>query len=440
MNLRQFHYQQLMYDVYIKFRDYFPEEYDILRMVNNRVDMLITKGEKRVAIVEVKLRNSYEHDTININNYVTELAFHEKVRYAIIAVDNDKFYLKDCISDKNGVFKSYLFVDICQTILHMKDDVSKVVGKDYNDALFGFLNSTSDCTNGKIKDFITKYENTSLVEDEKHFFFEREGVEDDFFKCFLKEFEGNKVCRYTSLSSLFRTILNGSQSMCCIVGMNDRSECTYADTYIQRYNDVERPKQSLYEAGVENRYFILSCMEESKKDDLTMWRLYGDETKGVNIIYHVDKKIPKGFKLYKINYAKEPGDQGHDALNIVRDMGDLSINGKSFKFRRWNEWKHFFKPYEYKDELEIRLLFDKEKKPVDKWILTEDYQIVCPLMEFNLDDFPLVIEEIRLGPNCPEISVNQLQIELMIKEKEKSLRLARKMNIVTPSIIGTYRF
>lgn len=117
----------------------------------------------------------------------------------------------------------------------------------------------------------------------------------------------------------------------------------------------------------------------------------------------------------------------------------LKVDGRTFKLRRWNEWKHFFKPYEYKDEMEIRLLYNKMNKPASKWILTSDYQIVCPLMIFGVKKFPLLIDKIMLGPNCPDIKVNQLQLELMIKEHIGLLRLSRKYDVVTTSGIGTYR-
>ncbi len=122
----------------------------------------------------------------------------------------------------------------------------------------------------------------------------------------------------------------------------------------------------------------------SELEKCPMWRLYGDNTNGVNVLYDVDKNGLTGFKLYNIDYAEQPGMQGHYALNIIGALMGLKVDGRTFKLRRWNEWKHFFKPYEYKDEMEIRLLYNKMNKPASKWILTSDYQIACPLMIFDV--------------------------------------------------------
>lgn len=178
-------------------------------------------------------------------------------------------------------------------------------------------------------------------------------------------------------------------------------------------------------------------MDEKKYDDLTMWRLYGDNTKGVNILYNLDKKKLKDFKLYNIDYAEKVG--VHPTLDLIGELMSLKIENLTFKLRKWNEWKHFFKPYEYKDEMEIRLLYNKQDKPVDKWILTGDYQIVCPLVEIKLRNFPLSIEEIKLGPNCPEIETNRMQIEQMMAERVDDPRFAGKSGVVQPSGISNFR-
>ena len=140
------------------------------------------------------------------------------------------------------------------------------------------------------------------------FYFDDENLEDELFDCFLKKFEGEKICRYTSLSSLYRTINEGKQSMCCIVGMNDRSECTYADNYM-RGKQIENNStyKTPYEVEVENKFFILSCMDAEKYDDLTMWRLYGDNTRGVDILYNGKKEGWKGFRVYYCDYDEANG-------------------------------------------------------------------------------------------------------------------------------------
>ena len=60
-------------------------------------------------------------------------------------------------------------------------------------------------------------------------------------------------------------------------------------------------------------------------------------------------------------------------------------------------------------------------------------------MVFKLNKFPLRIGEVMFGPNCPDIVVNQLQVEMMMQEKLQMPGLKKKANIVKTSGIGTYR-
>lgn len=332
---------------------------------------------------------------------------------------------------------------ICD-ILDKVRDSHIVANVGYRKGLFGWLDdmfpSISDDANKKYLSFKEKNSKTGFLIDDETFFFQNEELEDELFDCLLRRFEEDEVCRYTSLPSLFRTIKSVEQSMCCIVGMNDKSECTYADSYIRATNDTGTlPIKTIYDAGEENKYFIFSCMDARKYDDLTMWRLYGDSTKGVNIKYGVDKSKLSKFKLYYIDYAEALGFKGHKSLNFIRALMNYKVGGRSFRLRKWNEWKHFFKPYEYRDELEIRLLYNRQNSPADEWILTGDYSIICPLAKFDLKDFPFVIEEIKLGPNCPDIETNRLQLKLIIKELQGKLALNKKKDVVMISEIRTYR-
>lgn len=434
-------YQDLEDRIYKLFRGKLSEEFDILSSrkfpYQKRPDFTISKGETRLAIIELKPNMLKNHHRAEAEAQVTNLAYNEDFRYAIIAVDEDTFFLKDCFLNKNDEFKKMAIETICN-IFEIIRNPYLVPGKEYRDAVFQKLEEIAKGNSVRVKAFNKKNRATTIMIDETSFFFEKEEVEDELFDCFLKKFSGDKVCRYTSLASLFRTINEGKQSMCCIVGMNDKSECTYADDYIRELNLVALPStKTRYDTKVENKYYILSCMDKEKYDDLTMWRLYGDNTKGVNILYNLDKEKLKGFKLYHINYAEENGN--HPTLGLIAKLMNLKVGNLTFKLRKWNEWKHFFKPYEYRDEKEIRLLYNKQDKPADKWILTSDFHIMCPLVEMKLDDFPLYIGDVKLGPNCPDIETNRLQIEQMLEEKVTDPRYKGMRILVQTSGIGTYR-
>ena len=87
-----------------------------------------------------------------------------------------------------------------------------------------------------------------------------------------------KICRYTSLNSLFYMIDSCKHAMCSPVSMNDKNECSYANKYMPWNVDRLRGEA---EIEADNSYFLLSCSSIEESDMLTMWRLYGDNQCGI---------------------------------------------------------------------------------------------------------------------------------------------------------------
>lgn len=227
------------------------------------------------------------------------------------------------------------------------------------------------------------------------------------------------VCRYTTLQSLFLMLDNKTYRMQGLVGMNDISEVDYVDEYCgleSNQNDA-------------NNIFITSCSSSKLEDDLTMWRLYGDEARGVCLVFKVSKDIPEEFTFQKVEYVDNIGVDYR--LEIVK-----RLIGCGFSFSQINKWKHFFKAAEYKIEEEVRLLFERSSQDL-KWNKTANSHIINPSVDFDLNKkFPLQLYKIILGPKCPEKYVNTEQIKALIRDK----KLLNGSNItVTTSRIDNYR-
>ncbi|MCM1142667.1 MAG: DUF2971 domain-containing protein, partial [Muribaculum sp.] len=228
-----------------------------------------------------------------------------------------------------------------------------------------------------------------------------ESTERHFFLKLLGD-TANKVCRYTSVPSIYRTINDKEQSMCSIVCMNDTSELHYAASLIG-YEALEFRREG-------NSCYILSCADKRKKDDLTMWRLYGDDGRGVNIEYDVDKHFIdsySSFSMAPVSYADKYGVDRR--LDLIKNLLGVTIGGAKLSLSQWGIWQHFFKPYEYHDEAEIRLLFwnqcdlnDAEEHAEEpgnyptfkrKWIFESTYEVVAPIACFKIapapSNFPL---------------------------------------------------
>lgn len=266
----------------------------------------------------------------------------------------------------------------------------------------------------------------------------------------------SKVCRYTSLDSLMRIVSEQKISLCSIVGMNDRSECSYAAKKIGEVRDSAEAGEMLDKS---DSCFIMSCVEEKMKDDLTMWRLYGDDGKGVCLTFNVrsdekegcekkngDEKEGEEFKMAfaKVSYARE--DNKHPELDFIRELlYDRTDKGHGLRLKYKDVWEHFFKPHEYASENETRLLVRKKSDDENdggevKWIKTYSDGIICKLISYDFRKgeckLPIELESVMLGPKCPESDINVVQLKRYIESQ--NLNISQNFK-VEKSTIKTYR-
>ena len=237
-----------------------------------------------------------------------------------------------------------------------------------------------------------------------------------------------EFCRYTSLDSLMSMINSMSYQMCGIAGMNDKSETDYFDK--------KCGKQDLPSVSVRNYNNVYLSSGTSLKDDLTMWRLYGDDGQGVCLVFDVNPS--SNFYMANVDYAEDV--KSHKQVEFIK-----AIIEKGLSFNNLNAWKHFFKPSEYNIEQEIRLIFDDNNISTngDKkiWIKTNNSSIIIPAIRFDVlnDSFPLILKTVILGPRVSEHETNKAQLELMLNQIDKK-GLWRKSSIkVECSSINHYR-
>lgn len=269
------------------------------------------------------------------------------------------------------------------------------------------------------------------------------------FESLTEEYKGDLICRFTSLRSLVRSIQEQSQSMCSIVCMNDKSEVNYVSNYLVKKRFISA---GFYngKVGDANSNFILSCCDDKKIEDLSMMRLYSDDARGVVIIYEINHGLlgnNSNFILRKINYQRDSGD--HPELDILGQILNANIGGYPIWMPSILKWAHFFKPKEYKDEEEVRLLYcDSSPKDVvagvkSKWIHDSSYNILAQIRTFDItmknNVFPLTIDNIILAPKMQESEINCEQIENFIKEKQINISKAATSQLVEISNIDHYR-
>lgn len=418
-------------------------------------DIVIYKGNNPLAIIEVKARFDNKNLLARVTDQVRSALTITNARFGIVT-DNERFFIYDR-SKKEQDFVELSFDLIINRLIN--NEKIKVNKKDREEVLRIILSAAEYhlSSNQEFQSFIRSKSFLGRIQFDNNsntYFFsgDDKGIssfENQFFIKMLGEFKDTQICRYTSLKTIFEMLNYISFRMNGLVGMNDKSEVNYVETYL---NGVEKPLIKEHHntiIAINNRY-ITSCSKAERKDDLTLWRLYSDDAKGVCLIFDVKRNyLNNNVLLQKVKYANEDGK--HKELDFLKQIKDdvESITGYKFEFRKIGYWKHFFKPYDYSIEEEVRLLIidnDSLAKIKSDWVMTFSHSIINPIMDFGLNSksFPIQLKEILLGPKCPEQETNLVQIQELIRRKKKEIvekKLDTNLNNlkVIPSKIKHYR-
>ena len=314
-----------------------------------------------------------------------------------------------------------------------------------------FSKTYSSLIRGRMQAFVSllQAEQTlaDIVEDYGCYFMLTPKYEQLFFCALLGSVPGipKRMCRYTSLSSLFRSLSERKQSMCGVACMNDKSESDYAFSVLESSAEHSNVVQRLKARSASNSTqasFILSGSRMSNKDDLNMWRLYGDNSQGVCLWYDVDADNLRDFRLSRVSYGKQGR---HAELIYLSNKLGKGLCGRNFEIRNLHSWMLFFKPMEYAVEDEVRLLFQIDdisqlESYGGKWILNEENGIIAPIIRISIletdNHFPLILSRVVLGPNLRERDVNKIQLLNMIKQS--GIKVSENFEI-SFSEINSYR-
>ena len=412
-------------------------------------DFVLLNNGLEFAYIKFDERGNMTRKDMNINEEKMGTA-----RFYVVVMDSDEFIPTDLpcrIFPRNHMKHPF----DCRTgeLLGKLENYQPVNGKKISieEIADYFEKSLSSLIRGRMQTFISKIREeehpSDVIEDHDSYFMFTPQYERLFFCSLLGSTSGTpkRVCRYTSLASLFRTLSESQQSMCSVVCMNDITETNYAKQFISdaisRSNVLQRLNARTNANRSNSNYFILSGSRMGKKDDLNMWRLYGDDSKGVCLWYEVDE-MPDNFFIAKVSYAKN---NTHAELSYLANKLSKNVCGRNFEIRNLESWLHFFKPAEYAVEEETRLLFELNDIMLletynGKWILNSDNNIIAPIVSFPIgkknNKFPLTLNKIVLGPSCSEKETNQEQLYLMIKQKQ--IETTEDFEITT-SNIRSYR-
>lgn len=245
----------------------------------------------------------------------------------------------------------------------------------------------------------------------KDCYFLRQNKEIKIIDYFLVKNEIDKeqeVVKYTSLQTLLATLTSGKIRINSIVGMNDKTETNFMIEMIKNFRESIEKEGDEYILA--NRKFITSFSR--KKDDLNMWRLYGDNARGVCLVFA--PKSPQDGSLRKIKYVAE-GDEL--MLKINKLMTALKEKNINFCFNKILSNQHFIKHEDYVNEDEYRYYLESDKPA--GWYINNDNNVMTPYVEKDLfgngaNSFPFQLKSIILGPAMVAQDVNFFQIKTLL--------------------------
>lgn len=402
------------------------------RVEDNIFDAVIyDESNQSIAIVEVR-------DLLGgINKKALGLRNNPKLKHkAFIVIYKGKFRVYDISKNSNQekqLYQGELIEEVKQTIIGIlkpknKKEIEQLIYNNLRQLLFVFFtpsSSTNDYKIDKQNEFNTNYTfekiKKSVVIDKedkivRSIFKSKSSYETLLLNVLIDDLDETndkiQLYRYSTLDAIFSTIKFFSYRLNGIQGMNDQKEGLFL--FEQLFDNNEKINNTI------NDIFISSC--STKYDNLTMWRLYGDNSKGASITLELtDDYKNKPFYIKKLFY------RNFDRIKSKIQLLSAQINelGYTIDSKMFSLFPFFIKSSHYDVEAEVRILYDKSLNGDStttncEWGISEPYKIIRPYVDIKIfkeeskeynDILPFKIKEIVLGPNCPFSNRNIEQIK-----------------------------
>lgn len=241
--------------------------------------------------------------------------------------------------------------------------------------------------------------------------------------------EIEEIARYTTFETGFEIIRNGNIRMNSLVSMNDKSETDFLPELVSNFEDET---EEMYDKILLADRKFISCFT-TKIDDLDMWRLYGNNARGICLVF---KRTPKD-DLYKISYINPSSAVVKEMNSFMDKLKDDKIR---FKFILFQKYRHYMKHNDYKSEDEYRFLVESNNS--NGWYINKENNILTPFasreLKKSLNDnqpnsYPFMLYKIILGPSSANSYTNIIQFYDLIKD------IGYDEMIISESSIKSYR-
>ena len=272
------------------------------------------------------------------------------------------------------------------------------------------------------------------------------------------------IYHYTTVDTFLKILDSKTIWASDLSKMNDPQEFTIGielikKLYQKKFPDLLHWFENDRFVGLDNEQLLLGCSFSENPDDLSQWRAYGDDGKGVVIginasilsssntltipaFYKEDERTTSFVHFHKVIYAKEEFE--NSVKELLDNIGDfINDTVESYKLSiGLSRLACSFKSEFYKNEQEIRAIVEHLKRP-DIYLDESLKKRKLFDVKFRLSQFGLVpycnvnlnnadatsIQTVKLGPKC-NISPSDLEFMLLANEYK---------DILVSSSAGQYR-
>ena len=394
--------------------------------------------------LSVALQNSLLHKDLDIKYYIQQKSSDSFIVMPSKLPDFGEVKVSEVKDIANSIFKTYTKEELVKFLELELLPLNEKLKKTLNNVVNNFRSDHKKICDAlsRIARNLGKAKGYDFTSDDKCFRFSEPDEKKLHGYFFTDGAQPKHVCRYCSLESLYQMLSKKTIRLNGIVGMNDKLEYKYAlDSFFTSREFQEEIDEQM------NNVYIISCSSMSLKDDLEMWRLYGDDGKGVCLIYEVEKSQPP-FVLAKTiyEYTRKNGKNVTDSKwKLLKQLSEELRNiGLPLRFINPNKWLPLLKSGDYCYENEIRLLTIETDKIHDSsnWVLTNQNSIFNPFVQYDIfpqedngiegelqPQVPLKLKGIILGPKCSEKEVNAKQIKNMLNRDQNFKELQIEVTI-----------
>lgn len=247
-------------------------------------------------------------------------------------------------------------------------------------------------------------------------------VEDRVFAKYpIKPAKSSYFCKYTSLGTLLCILNSGKMRLNSITTMNDPTETQ--KLFSEGCNFICENENPDDLKKFANNYYLTSftsSLSDQCEEDLNMWRFYGDDAKGVCLVF---ESLIEDHQVFEVNYEDL---DSTELMKIETFLTVLKEEGIKFSIQSYVDKYLFIKPKEFQTEKESRLIIGTIDQPE---YTVYSNNIVTPYIERKLTykkdeadsacntTFPLKLTRIILGPEMKNKDINKLNLESMIQSK-----------------------